>query len=185
MGILFDDIPYLAIAKKNDFCQPYGTRGLKCCTLKKLAAEALAKRRRKEFLNRMIAESVVTLRVPPTTPYDYLYQMTHGKWLTRSSKGAGTDIGSAQPDLQSVSRNTDWPFLWTQCQTLTSRGILTSIGDGISINKMTFPARQRESDRSSSTTTHGFAGRHGVRLARPEPRIPSKGATSSSCPTVL
>ena len=58
--LLFDDIPYLPIAQEehNFFAQTLRDQGIEVLYFEKLAAEALASDDvRKEFLNRMIAES--------------------------------------------------------------------------------------------------------------------------------
>lgn len=148
--LLFDDIPYLPIAQEEHdfFAQTLRDQGIEVLYFEKLAAEALASDDvRKEFLNRMIAESGYVAGTTHDALYDYLYQMTPQEMVDKIIEGVrGTDIDIAQPDLQSVSENTDWPFLMDPMpNAYFTRDPQASIGDGISINKMTFPARQRES----------------------------------------
>ncbi|MGJ3915786.1 arginine deiminase [Limosilactobacillus fermentum] len=148
--LLFDDIPYLPIAQEEHdfFAQTLRDQGIEVLYFEKLAAEALASDDvRKKFLNRMIAESGYVAGATHDALYDYLYQMTPQEMVDKIIEGVrGTDIDIAQPDLQSVSENTDWPFLMDPMpNAYFTRDPQASIGDGISINKMTFSARQRES----------------------------------------
>lgn len=148
--LLFDDIPYLPIAQEEHdyFAQTLRDQGIEVLYFEKLAAEALASDDvRKEFLNRMIAESGYIMGATHDALYNYLYAMTPQEMVNKIIEGVrGTDIDIAQPDLQSVSENTDWPFLMDPMpNAYFTRDPQASIGDGISINRMTFPARQRES----------------------------------------
>ncbi|MDQ7897097.1 arginine deiminase family protein, partial [Lactiplantibacillus plantarum] len=78
---------------------------------------------------------------------EYLYAMDPQMMINQIIEGVrASDVNIVTPDLQSVSENTDWPFLMDPMPTAYfTRDPQASIGDGLSINKMTFEARMRES----------------------------------------
>ena len=148
--LLFDDIPYLPIAQKEHdfFAKTLSDQGIEVIYFEKLAAEALEdKEVRKEFLDRMIAESGYAIGATHDALMEYLSDMEPQLMINKVIEGVrGSDINIKTPDLQSVSENTDWPFLMDPMpNTYFTRDPQASIGDGISINKMTFEARMRES----------------------------------------
>lgn len=148
--LLFDDIPYLPIAQKEHdfFAKTLSDQGIEVIYFEKLAAEALEdKEVRKEFLDRMIAESGYAIGATHDALMEYLSDMEPQLMINKVIEGVrGSDINIKTSDLQSVSENTDWPFLMDPMpNTYFTRDPQASIGDGISINKMTFEARMRES----------------------------------------
>lgn len=148
--LLFDDIPYLPIAQEEHdfFAQTLRDQGAEVIYFEKLAAEALADEKvRQEFLNRMVAESGYVAGATHDALIEYLSAMNPQDMVDKIIEGVrGTDIDLKHGDLQSVSENTDWPFLMDPMpNAYFTRDPQASIGDGISINRMTFAARQRES----------------------------------------
>lgn len=88
--LLFDDIPYLPIAQEEHdfFAQTLRDQGIEVLYFEKLAAEALASDDvRKEFLNRMIAESGYVAGTTHDALYDYLYQMTPQEMVDKIIEG--------------------------------------------------------------------------------------------------
>lgn len=148
--LLFDDIPYLPIAQKEHdfFAKTLTDQGIEVIYFEKLAADALSDDGvRKEFLNRMIAESGYAVGVIHDALMEYLYAMDPQMMINQIIEGVrASDVNIVTPDLQSVSENTDWPFLMDPMpNAYFTRDPQASIGDGLSINKMTFEARMRES----------------------------------------
>lgn len=148
--LLFDDIPYLPIAQEEHdfFAKTLRDQGIEVLYFSKLAAEALADEGvRHEFLERMIAESGYVAGATHDGLMEYLSSMDPQTMVDRIIEGVrASDINIAQPDLQSVSENTEWPFLMDPMpNAYFTRDPQASIGEGISINKMTFTARKRES----------------------------------------
>ncbi|MBM6754595.1 arginine deiminase [Lactobacillus alvi] len=164
--LLFDDIPYLPIAQEEHdfFAQTLRDQGAEVIYFEKLAAEALADEKvRQEFLNRMVAESGYVAGATHDALIEYLSAMNPQDMIDKIIEGVrGTDIDLKHGDLQSVSENTDWPFLMDPMpNAYFTRDPQASIGDGISINRMTFAARQRESLITEYIIKHNprFAGK--------------------------
>ncbi|KRL59158.1 arginine deiminase [Latilactobacillus fuchuensis] len=148
--LLFDDIPYLPIAQKEHdyFAQVLKDKDIEVLYFSKLAAEALADSAvRHEFLERMIAESGYAVGITHDALLEYLEAMDPQTMINRIIEGVrGSDIQRDTTDLQSVSENTVWPFLMDPMpNAYFTRDPQASIGNGLSINKMTFAARMRES----------------------------------------
>ena len=164
--LLFDDIPYLPIAQEEHdfFAQTLRDQGAEVIYFEKLAAEALADEKvRQEFLNRMVAESGYVAGATHDALIEYLSAMNPQDMIDKIIEWVrGTDIDLKHGDLQSVSENTDWPFLMDPMpNAYFTRDPQASIGDGISINRMTFAARQRESLITEYIIKHNprFAGK--------------------------
>ncbi|QLL69379.1 arginine deiminase [Lactobacillus sp. 3B(2020)] len=164
--LLFDDIPYLPIAQEEHdfFAQTLRDQGAEVIYFEKLSAEALADEKvRQEFLNRMVAESGYVAGATHDALIEYLSAMNPQDMVDKIIEGVrGTDIDLKHGDLQSVSENTDWPFLMDPMpNAYFTRDPQASIGDGISINRMTFAARQRESLITEYIIKHNprFAGK--------------------------
>ncbi len=148
--LLFDDIPYLPIAQKEHdyFAQTLRDQGIEVIYFEKLAAEALADEKvRHEFLERMIAESGYIAGATKEALMEYLGSMNVQDMVNKIIEGVRIeDVEIKNPDLQSLSEDTDWPFLMDPMpNAYFTRDPQASIGNGISINRMTFKARQRES----------------------------------------
>ena len=148
--LLFDDIPYLPIAQKEHdyFAQTLRDQGIEVIYFEKLAAEALADEKiRHEFLERMIAESGYIAGATKEALMEYLGSMNVQDMVNKIIEGVRIeDVEIKNPDLQSLSEDTDWPFLMDPMpNAYFTRDPQASIGNGISIHRMTFKARQRES----------------------------------------
>lgn len=164
--LLFDDIPYLPIAQEEHdyFAQTLRDQGIEVIYFEKLAAEALADDAvRQEFLTRMVAESGYVAGATHDALIAYLSAMTPQEMVDKIIEGVrAEEIDIKHADLQSVSENTDWPFLMDPMpNAYFTRDPQASIGEGISINRMTFAARQRESLITEYIIKHNprFAGK--------------------------
>ncbi|MDA3768658.1 arginine deiminase [Lactobacillus delbrueckii] len=148
--LLFDDIPYLPIAQEEHdfFAQTLRDNGAEVIYTEDLAAEALADEAvRNEFIERQVAEAGFVAGVTHDALVEYLKALTSAELVTRIYEGIRKDdLELTTLDLAAVSENTEWPFLMDPLpNAYFTRDPQASIGDGMSVNKMTFPARQRES----------------------------------------
>lgn len=163
--LLFDDIPYLPIAQEEHdyFAQTLRDQDIEVLYFEKLAAEAIADDDVcKEFLQRMVAESGYVAGATHDALVAYLSSMDRQAMIDKIIEGVrSNEIDIARPDLQLVAENQDWPFLMDPMpNAYFTRDPQAAIGEGISINRMTFPARQRESLITEYIINHhpSFAG---------------------------
>ena len=148
--LLFDDIPYLPIAQEEHdyFAQTLRDQGIEVLYFEKLAAEALADQDvKEEFVDRMIAESGYAAGLIHDVLKEYLLAMNTQDMVNKIFEGVRREeIDLPHMTLQQAAEDADWPFVMDPMpNAYFTRDPQASIGDGISINRMTFPARQRES----------------------------------------
>ena len=148
--LLFDDIPYLPIAQEEHdyFAQTLRDQGIEVLYFEKLAAEALADQDVKgEFVDRMVAESGYAAGLIHDVLKEYLLAMNTQDMVNKIFEGVRREeIDLPHVTLQQAAEDTEWPFVMDPMpNAYFTRDPQASIGDGLSINRMTFPARQRES----------------------------------------
>ena len=148
--LLFDDIPYLPIAQEEHdyFAQTLRDQGIEVLYLEKLAAEALADQDvKEEFVDRMVAESGYAAGLIHDVLKEYLLAMNTQDMVNKIFEGVRREeIDLPHMTLQQAAEDTEWPFVMDPMpNAYFTRDPQASIGDGLSINRMTFPARQRES----------------------------------------
>lgn len=148
--LLFDDIPYLPIAQKEHdyFADVLRKNGTETLYLEKLAAESLEDDDvKKEFLNKMLTESGYAAGEIHDVLYDYLTSMSTQDMVNKIMIGVRKSEVDWKPvDLVSAAEDGDYPFLMDPMPNLYfTRDPAASIGEGLSINYMTFAARRRES----------------------------------------
>lgn len=148
--LLFDDIPYLPIAQEEHdyFAQTLRDQGIEVLYFEKLAAEALADQDvKKEFVDRMVAESGYAAGLIHDVLKEYLLAMNTQDMVNKIFEGVRREeIDLPHMTLQQAAEDTEWPFVMDPMpNAYFTRDPQASIGDGLSINRMTFPARQRES----------------------------------------
>jgi arginine deiminase len=148
--LLFDDIPYLPIAQKEHdyFAQTLQDNGAEVLYLENLAADALNDQSiKKDFVDRMVKESGFKDGLTYSALKEYLLAMDPLKMVNTIMEGVRkTDIDLNYQDLRLLSEDADYPFLLDPMPNLYfTRDPAASIGDGLSINHMTFAARRRES----------------------------------------
>lgn len=149
--ILFDETPDLWIAQKEHdyFAKVLKDHGTKVLYIEQLAAQSLTSPEIKNrFLERMLNES----GYPKGTVHDalkaYLFPMASQKMINTIIAGVRkTDV-----DLKPVKHSFDdaehvgYPFYMDPMPNLYfTRDTSACIGNGLSINRMTFPVRRRES----------------------------------------
>jgi arginine deiminase len=167
--LLFDDIPYLPIAQEEHdyFAQTLRDQGIEVLYFEKLAAEALADQDvKEEFVDRMVAESGYAAGLIHDVLKEYLLAMNTQDMVNKIFEGVRREeIDLPHMTLQQAAEDTEWPFVMDPMpNAYFTRDPQASIGDGLSINRMTFPARQRESLITEYIIKHHprFAGRVNV-----------------------
>ena len=148
--LLFDDIPYLPIAQEEHdyFAQTLRDQGIEVLYFEKLAAEALADQDvKEEFVDCMVAESGYAAGLIHDVLKEYLLAMNTQDMVNKIFEGVRREeIDLPHMTLQQAAEDTEWPFVMDPMpNAYFTRDPQASIGDGLSINRMTFPARQRES----------------------------------------
>ena len=148
--LLFDDIPYLPIAQEEHdyFAQTLRDQGIEVLYFEKLAAEALADQDvKEEFVDRMIAESGYAAGLIHDVLKEYLLAMNTQDMVNKIFEGVRREeIDLPHMTLQQAAEDANKTIVMDPMpNAYFTRDPQASIGDGISINRMTFPARQRES----------------------------------------
>lgn len=150
--LLFDDIPYLPTAQKEHdyFADTLRDNGVEVLYLEKLAAEALdagGDEVKNTFLETMLAESGYAAGVTHDALKEYLSAMTTQDMVNKIMGGIRkNELDFVPRDLVSAAEEEDYELFMDPMPNLYfTRDPAASIGDGLSINHMTFPARQRES----------------------------------------
>ncbi|MCH5463110.1 arginine deiminase [Lactobacillus sp. LC28-10] len=150
--LLFDDIPYLPIAQKehDNFADTLRDNGVEVLYLEKLVVEALdagGSDVKAAFLDKMLVESGYAAGMIHHVLEDYLTSMTTTEMVVKIMAGVRkNELDFVPRDLVSAAEEKDYPFFMDPMPNLYfTRDPAASLGDGLSINNMTFPARQRES----------------------------------------
>ncbi|MGX5377516.1 arginine deiminase [Ligilactobacillus sp. LYQ135] len=148
--LLFDDIPYLPIAQEEHdyFADTLRQTGTEVLYLEKLAAEAIEDPEVKDkFLEQMVAESGYISGPLHDALKEYLLSFDTLEMVEKIMAGIRkNEIDLTYKSLQEMAEDSEYPFYMDPMPNLYfTRDPAASIGDGLSINKMTFKARQRES----------------------------------------
>lgn len=148
--LLFDDIPYLPIAQKehDNFAQILRDNGTEVLYLEDLAAEAIDAGNVKEaFVEKMLRESDYAVGADHDALKEFLMSLDTHAMVNQLMIGVRkNDIDFKPTDLVSAAEDSEYPFFMDPMPNLYfTRDPAASIGDGLSINHMTFAARQRES----------------------------------------
>lgn len=164
--MLFDDIPYLPIAQEEHdfFAKTLRDNGVEVLYWEKLAAEALTDDDvKREFVDRMVQESGYPKGIVHDALIEYLLSMDTQDMVNKIIAGVRVEeVKLPRPSLQMEAENVDWPFLMDPMpNAYFTRDPQACIGNGISINRMTFKARQRESLITEYIMAHHprFAGK--------------------------
>lgn len=150
--LLFDDIPYLPIEQKEHdyFADTLRDNGIEVLYLEKLAAEALdagGDKVRDDFLEQMLTESGYATGTIHEALKEYLDSMNNQDMVNKIMEGVRkNEIDFVPTDLVSAAETEDYEFYMDPMPNLYfTRDPSACIGEGLSINHMTFAARQRES----------------------------------------
>ncbi len=150
--LLFDDIPFLPEAQKEhdafaDILRDNG--GAEVLYLENLSAEAIDAGNVKDaFLEEILTESGYAAGTTHDALKEYLMSMSTLDMVDKIMSGGvrKNEIDFVPSDLVSAAEDREYPFFMDPMPNLYfTRDPAASIGDGLTINRMTFDARHRES----------------------------------------
>lgn len=149
--LLFDDIPYLPIIQEEHdaFATVLRDNGAEVVYLENLLTETLKEEKVKDqLISQLIKESGIHVDEAIQAVSEYFYSMTDRDMVDKMMAGVRMDELSI--NSTSLSWLTDDEsnslFLMDPMPNLYyTRDIASVLGEGISINQMTYPARKRES----------------------------------------
>ena len=148
--LLFDDIPYLPLAKREHqaFADAFRKEGIEVVYLTDLVAEALgtSEEVKKEFISQFIKEAGVTSDTVASLLENYLLSFTDLKLMVRK-----LIAGIKKVELPGYKKRNladfvgEYPFLTDPIPNLYfTRDPFAIIGSGVSLNKMYSATRSRE-----------------------------------------
>lgn len=149
--MLIDDIPYLKIAQEEHdyFARALEKQGVHVVYLEDLLAESLVeKKTRIAFLDQLLEESGIKRNDPlHQLLLDYLLNMPPKLMVKQVIAGIKkSEIKNAEPTLADLAEDPDYPFYMDPMPNVYfTRDQQAAIGNGMTINRMTFRARRRES----------------------------------------
>ena len=150
--LLFDDIPYLKVAQEEHdrFAELLRSRGVEVLYLDELAAEALADEAvRRQFVVEMLVASKQDNQRASRTLAEYLLGMEPRQMVRKLMAGVRKDEISLPPEqqqLHTMVAHEQYPFYLDPMPNLYfTRDPAAAIGQGLTINKMHWTARRRES----------------------------------------
>jgi arginine deiminase len=151
--LLFDDIPYLKVAQEEHdrFAQVLRDHGANVLYYDQLAIDSLHDDGvRHQFVNEMIHNSKQAERRVTQAIQEYLLSMDTPDMVRKIMAGVRkSEVKLATQNTTSLEQmvdETDYPFLMNPMPNLYfSRDYTAAIGHGVTVNRMHFPARRRES----------------------------------------
>ena len=149
--MLIDDIPYLKIAQEEHdaFAHVLRQQGIKVLYLEDLLAESLTDEKvRRAFLDQLLDESSIKKQDPlHQLLLNYLQELPTKEMVKTVIAGIRKSaIHNSTPSLADLAEDPDYPFyLDPMPNVYFTRDQQAAIGSGMSINRMTFRARRRES----------------------------------------
>ena len=151
--LLFDDIPYLQVAQKEHdaFTNTLRSRGIEVLYLDQLAAEALSDNQVCiDFVNEMLAASKQGDSRVTSALADYLLGMQPIDMVRKIMAGVRKNeiilSEEHKNQLHDMVEQDHYPFYLDPMPNLYfTRDFAATIGNGLTINRMHWPARRRES----------------------------------------
>lgn len=149
--MLIDDIPYLKIAQEEHdaFAHVLRQQGIKVLYLEDLLAESLTDEKvRRVFLDQLLDESSIKKQDPlHQLLLNYLQELLTKEMVKTVIAGIRKSaIHNSTPSLADLAEDPDYPFyLDPMPNVYFTRDQQAAIGSGMTINRMTFRARRRES----------------------------------------
>lgn len=149
--MLIDDIPYLKIAQEEHdaFAHVLRQQGIKVLYLEDLLAESLTDEKvRRAFLDQLLDESSIKKQDPlHQLLLNYLQELLTKEMVKTVIAGIRKSaIHNSTPSLVDLAEDPDYPFyLDPMPNVYFTRDQQAAIGSGMTINRMTFRARRRES----------------------------------------
>ncbi|PLR76204.1 arginine deiminase [Bacillus sp. V3-13] len=148
--LLFDDIPYLPIIQREHdyFAETLKNRGIEILYLENLVVETLSQPEiREQFINEFLFESQASVNGATQILKEYLLSFPTAKMVEKIMSGVlKKEIEISKKAHLYELMNDHYPFYLDPMPNLYfTRDPAACIGNGISINRMREPARQRES----------------------------------------
>ena len=151
--LLFDDIPYLKVAQAEHdaFAEALRSRGIEVLYLDQLVAEAISTDQlREQFVDEMLAASKQDSRRVTQTLRQFLLDLPTHAMIRKIMAGVRKDEITLPPDqhqqLHNMIEKNRYPFYLDPMPNLYfTRDPAAAIGNGLTINKMHWTARRRES----------------------------------------
>lgn len=148
--LLFDETPYLPEAQREHdiFAQTLRKHGVKVLYLEKLAAESLTDDDiKEEFVQKILTESGYAQGPIHDALKQYLLSLSNQDMINTLIAGVRTkDLHLDSEHFFSNAERSHFPFyLYPMPNLYFTRDTSACIGNGLSINRMRFPARERES----------------------------------------
>lgn len=149
--MLIDDISYLKIAQEeyDAFAHVLRQQGIKVLYLEDLLAESLTDEKvRRAFLDQLLDESSIKKQDPlHQLLLNYLQELPTKEMVKTVIAGIRKSaIHNSTPSLADLAEDPDYPFyLDPMPNVYFTRDQQAAIGSGMTINRMTFRARRRES----------------------------------------
>ncbi len=151
--LLFDDIPYLKVAQAEHdaFAEVLRSRGIEVLYLDQLVAEALhSDELREQFVDEMLANSKQSGRRVTQVLRQFLLDLPTHAMVRKLMAGVRKDEVTLPPEhhqqLHDMVQQNHYPFYLDPMPNLYfTRDPAATIGGGLTINKMHWPARRRES----------------------------------------
>jgi arginine deiminase len=148
--LLFDDIPYLPIIQKehDQFAETLTKRGIEVLYLEKLVVEALRNQEIKaQFIDDMLRESQTNINGATAVLKEYLLSFSTAEMVDKVMSGVlKREIAKSKKVHLFELMEDHYPFYLDPMPNLYfTRDPAACIGNGLSINRMREPARQRES----------------------------------------
>lgn len=149
--MLIDDIPYLKIAQEEHdaFAHVLRQQGIKVLYLEDLLAESLTDEKvRRAFLDQLLDESSIKKQDPlHQLLLNYLQELPTKEMVKTVIAGIRKSaIHNSTPSLADLAEDPDYPFYLDPMPNIYfTRDQQAAIGSGMTINRMTFRARRRES----------------------------------------
>jgi arginine deiminase len=147
--LLFDDIPYLKVAREEHdyFARVLRDNGVEVLYLEDLTADALSQGKLKhEFVDEFLVESGITSLALKDTLSEYLLNMSLRDMIDKIISGIRREEVKVK-EISSLSQLTmeEYPFYLDPMPNLYfTRDPSTTIGTGMSLNKARWEARRRE-----------------------------------------
>lgn len=151
--LLFDDIPYLELAQREHdaFADALRLRGVEVLYLDQLATEAInTEALREQFVDEMLAASKQGSRRVTQTLRSFLLDLPTHAMIRKIMAGVRKDEITLPPEhhqqLHNMVEKDHYPFYLDPMPNLYfTRDPAATIGNGLTINKMKYSARRRES----------------------------------------
>lgn len=149
--MLIDDIPYLKLAQEEHdaFAHVLRQQGIKVLYLEDLLAESLTDEKvRRAFLDQLLDESSIKKQdTLHQLLLNYLQELPTKEMVKTVIAGIRKSaIHNSTPSLADLAEDPDYPFyLDPMPNVYFTRDQQAAIGSGMTINRMTFRARRRES----------------------------------------